>query len=543
MVRQSSAKAPFISSNLIGASILRTLVKLRYCLFGIFLFLAIRPCFSQDSPSPDHKKPRKKIWLGRLINSSYSELAPIISPNGKLLFFTMGKDHPLNIGDDHLQDCYYSKLLPSGMWSAPKNLGLPINSIGNDAISGVSADGRTLFIKNFTYNPTSGLCFARRDSSNKWTISPITIQQYSNSNALSSQCISVNRDYIVVSIERDDSFGKLDLYVCKVIDRSKNLYGPPQNLGVIINTFEDEFAPFLAADSKTLYFSSRGQKGYGEADVYMVKRLDDSWVNWTTPKNLGEDINTTGMDAYYSLPASGSEAYFSSSNGNNHLDLYKIPLYLDERPDPVMLLEGEVMNRRGEQVHALIVATDMEQNMELSSSESSEGLGEFSLILASGRRYRLSVSSPGYLPFSTEVDLTNFSEFSDTSITLILDSVAIGSTATLEDIFFDLNQATLRPESFYSLDKLADLMKANPSWVIRIEGHTDSLGTDELNMALSAERAKAVVSYLVSKGISSDRLEAQGYGPTVPVADNATPEGRQKNRRVEFRIINFSDKK
>ncbi|HET9137013.1 MAG TPA: OmpA family protein [Candidatus Kapabacteria bacterium] len=506
----------------------------------LILFLILSPtAYSQNENTS--KPKRNKISLGRLINSPYSELSPIISPNGKYLFFTMGRDNPLNIGDEHLQDCYVSKLLPSKVWSAPKNLGSPINSKGNDAISGVSPDGRTLFVKNFNYNQTSGLCFARLDTNNRWNISPITIQDYSNSNKLSSQCISVNGDYIIVSIEKPDGFGKLDLYVSKVVDRAKNIYGPLQNLLIVINTKEDEFAPFLAADGKTLYFSSRGRGGYGEADVFMAKRLDDTWINWTSPKNLGSDINTPGMDAYYSIPASGTEAYFSSSNGANHLDLYKIPLFEEERPDPVMLLQGEVMNRSGDMIHAQIVATDLEDNLEISRSESSEGLGQFSLVLSTGNKYRLSISATGYLPFSSEIDLTQFTKFADTSITIVLDSIAIGSVATIEDIFFDFNQSTLKSESYYSLDKLAQLLASNPRWVVSIEGYTDSIGSDELNKKLSLERAQAVVTYLIGKGIAERRLQSEGFGAANPVADNATEEGRRKNRRVEFRIIKFTE--
>ncbi|MBS1903092.1 MAG: OmpA family protein [Bacteroidetes bacterium] len=510
---------------------------MRYSVLISLLILGINTSFAQTTRHDDQAPKRKKINLGRLINGRYSELAPIIAPNGRYLFFTMGKEHPMNIGDDHLQDCYVSKLLPNGQWSVPKNLGFPINSSGNDAISGVSPDGRTLFIKNFAYNPTSGLCFAKIDSVGHWHINPITIEHYSNSSHLSSQCISVNGDYIIVSIEREDGFGTLDLYVCKVKDRNKNLYGEPQNLGPVINTPADEFAPFLAADGKTLYFSSRGRGGYGEADVYITKRLDDSWVNWSAPKNMGPDINTDGMDAYYSVPASGDLAYFSSMNGANQLDLYKISLLDDERPDPVMLLQGKVMNRAGDVIHALVVATDMMQNMEVASSESSEGLGEFSLILPAGRLYRLSVSAPGYLPYSMQMDETNAEQFSDTSITVLLDSIGVGSVATIEDIFFDFNMATLRPESNYSLDALAELLLRNAKWTVRIEGYTDSVGTVESNKKLSFLRAQAVSQYLINKGIKERRLSVEGFGPDDPVADNSTEEGRRKNRRVQFRIM------
>jgi outer membrane protein OmpA-like peptidoglycan-associated protein len=179
-------------------------------------------------------------------------------------------------------------------------------------------------------------------------------------------------------------------------------------------------------------------------------------------------------------------------------------------------------------------------NMEIGRSESSEGLGEFSLILPAGNVYRFSVTAPGYLPYSAEIRVPNTTQSSDTSITITLDSVGVGSVATIEDIYFDFNKATLKPESFFSLDGLADLLRKNTKWVVRIEGYTDSIGTIEFNKQLSLERAQSVVQYLVSKHIDMGRLEAVGFGPENPIADNDTEEGRQKNRRVQFRIVKFT---
>jgi outer membrane protein OmpA-like peptidoglycan-associated protein len=504
-------------------------------LFILFLLYLPTKSFAQEETG-EKRVIHKKQNLGKLINSQYSELAPIISPNGKFLFFTMGIGNPANTGEEHLQDCYVSTL-NHGNWGKPKNLGLPINSAGNDAISGVSPDSKVLFVKNFFYNHVSGLCFAQRDSTGKWHIDPITIENYSNSNPFSSQCISASGEYIILSAEMPDSYGALDLYVCKLKDRKKNIYGPPQNLGPVINTRENDFAPFIATDSKTLYYSTSGKEGNGSADVFITKRLDDSWVNWTAPKGLGPEINTAGMDAYYSIPASGDVAYFSSSNGANQLDLYKIELPEDERPAPVTLLSGRVTNKSGQVLNAQVISLDVETNKEIARSSTSEISENFMMVLPAGEHYRFNVTAPGYLPYSDEIDLRVQSGFSEPFVEIILDSIAIGSTTTIGDIFFDFNKATLKPESFYSLDKLVDFLKINPSLIVEIQGHTDSIGTVEFNKKLSLDRANAVVEYLKSKGISESRLKAEGFGSADPVSENASEEGRRKNRRVAFRIV------
>jgi outer membrane protein OmpA-like peptidoglycan-associated protein/Tol biopolymer transport system component len=478
----------------------------------------------------------KKANLGKEINSEYSELSPIISPDGKLLFFTMGVGNPANLGADHLQDGYVSRRTQSGGWSQPINLGLPINSAGNDAISGVSADGSVLFIKNFDYNRVNGLCFAKRTAAG-WKIDSITIDNYSNSNTLASQCISPDAKFIVYSAESIEGYGGLDLYVTRQIDASTNHYGTPENLGPVINTAKDDFAPFLASDGQSLYFSSRGHGGYGDADVFVSKRLDDSWVNWTAPKNLGPEINTQGMDAYYSIPASGDIAYYSSSNGTNHMDLYIVSLSDDIRPNPVILVTGKVVNQKGAPLEAAITYTRLLTDTSAAATYSSSLTGHFAVVLPFGYEYALRVESPGYLPYSDNLDLREATMYRELSSVIVLDSIAIGSTITLRNIFFDLDKSTLRPESHFELDRLVELLKHHPKWAVQIEGHTDTLGMEEHNRVLSKSRAEAVAQYLTSKDIDAKRMTSIGLGSSQPVAPNDTEDGRQRNRRVVFRVL------
>ncbi|MEP7234138.1 MAG: hypothetical protein ABI778_02470, partial [Ignavibacteriota bacterium] len=441
----------------------RFILTFSIVLFCLQSFLPNRSCSQSETPTPvtNHKKQN----LGKVLNSPYSELAPIISPNGKILFFTMGIGHPSNQGDQHLQDCYVS-VFQNGHWGAPKNLGLPINTTGNDAISGVSPDGKVLFIKNFNYNHVSGLCFASIDSFRKWKIDPIYIENYSNDNQFSSQCIAANGDYIILSAEAKGGYGGLDLYVSRLKDRKKNLYSAPENLGPVVNTSSDDFAPFLASDGKTLYFSTSGRGGLGAADVFITKRLDNSWVNWSAPQNMGPEINTPGMDAYYSIPASGDVAYFSSSNGSMQLDLYKIALSEESRPSAVTLLSGKVKNRSGKVLNAQIYCSDIVGDAEIARSSTTEDAETFSLVLPAGKHYRFNVESPGYLPYSDEIDLSSQSGFAEPFMEIVLDSIAIGSVTTIGDIFFEFNKSSLIPESFYSLNKLADLLKINSKWIV-----------------------------------------------------------------------------
>ena len=556
-VRQSSAKAPFISSILIGASSnFRRLLPFRALVVSdrlplrrlLFLFLCLIVSASITALAfSQKKKPRtivyKKEHLGAKVNSTYNELLPIIAPNGKYLYFTMGRGNPRNTGDEKYQDIYVSSLLSDGTWSFPKNVGPTFNSIADDAVSGVSPDGSVLFIKNYAYNRTNGLCFAKRTADNQWKIDSIVIENYYNINPLLSQSISINGNYIILSVERSDGYGGLDLYVSKLKDRKKNLYSEPQNLGPVINTAKNEIAPFIASDGQTLYFSSDGLPGEGGGDVFITKRFDDSWVNWGYPVNMGPEINTPGMDAYYSVPASGDRAYFSSSNGNNLLDLFSIPLKDYQRPKPVMFMSGTVTSRSGTPIRASIICTNLSNNNEIATAESLQDDGTFSLIAPVGDHYRIRAEAPGFLSFSDDLDLSKQSGFSEPTFDIVLDSIVVGSKVILGDIFFDFNSSTLQEASFYTLDKQAAFLLDSKDISLEIEGHTDSLGGDEYNKELSQRRADAVKSYLVSKGIASERLTTIGFGSEQPISDNETEDGRRMNRRVVFCITRIDIQK
>jgi OOP family OmpA-OmpF porin len=549
-VRQSSAKAPFISSILIGASsYIRRLLPFRALVVSdrlhfrwplFFFFCLIVSASISPSAFSQKKKTRaivyKKEHLGYKINSTYNEMLPIISPNGKYLYFTMGRGNPRNIGDIKYQDIYVSTLSNEGIWSFPKNLGTTFNSVYDDAISGVSPDGKMLFIKNTSRNSTNGLCFARHISEDKWQIDSITIENYYRLSPPTSETITINGNYIILSIERSDGYGGLDLYVSKIKDRKKNLYSEPQNLGPVINTAKNEIAPFIASDGQTLYFSSDGLPGEGGGDVFITKRFDDSWVNWGYPVNMGPEINTPGMDAYYSVPASGDKAYFSSSNGNNLLDLFSIPLKDYQRPKPVMFMSGTVKSRSGTPIRATIMCTNLSENSEIATAESLQEDGTFSLIAPVGDHYRIRAEAPGFLSFSDDLDLSKQSGFSEPAFDIVLDSIIVGSKVILGDIFFDFNSSTLQEASFYTLDKQATFLVDAKDISLEIEGHTDSLGGDEYNKELSQRRADAVKMYLVEKGIDRSRLTTRGFGSEQPISDNETEEGRRMNRRVVFRI-------
>jgi outer membrane protein OmpA-like peptidoglycan-associated protein len=273
--------------------------------------------------------------LGSNVNSEYYDHLPLISPDGSLLYFTRkltdeSKSRAFN------DDIYVSQVLPTGKFSKAENIGPPLNTADNNFACFISSDNNRLYVANKyiknTYN-FDGLSVSNKQKDGSWSKpKPLDIPDIYNKNEFAHYCMNLEENVVLMALQRDDSYGDLDLYVSKKY--SDGSWTKPKNLGSTINTIGAEGSVFLAADGKTLYFSSTGHPGFGSYDMFMSKRLDDTWTNWSKPLNLGDKINTDEMDIYYTIPAAGDYAYFSSGLtmfGNN--DLYRIKLPKEARPE------------------------------------------------------------------------------------------------------------------------------------------------------------------------------------------------------------------
>lgn len=295
--------------------------------------------------------------LGRLVNSKYSERLPIISPDGSTLYFTR-KYHPENIGEENKDDIWVAQNTYDDAWERVQNIGEPLNNDLHNFVIAVSPDNSRLYVASaYKRGEKDGVAFAKRRG-NSWS-KPVTlnIKNMYNKSRFAGYHVSMNGNILLMAVERDDTKGDRDLYVS--FRKGENEWSEPKNLGSIVNSVGMESSVFLAADNRTIYFSSNGFAGYGGLDMYMSRRLDDSWENWSEPKNLGRDINTPGNDYNYTIPASGDYAYFSSdymSNGQS--DLFRIRLPKEARPDPVMLIDNDIVEDFEEELDGDIVVVN-----------------------------------------------------------------------------------------------------------------------------------------------------------------------------------------
>jgi len=286
----------------------------------------------------------KKENLGPRINSQYSERLPIISPDGSTLYFTR-KYHPENLGKDNKDDIWMAKRMPGGGWSDPKNVGEPLNDKEHNFVIAVNPSGRNVYLGNDYKQEGRDRDGVSTSSENgeTWTKpKTLKIDDMYNDSEFAGYHVSVDERVMLLAVRRDDGRGNRDIYVS--FKQGQNKWTKPKNLGPIINTPGMESSVFLAADMKTMYFASSGHNGYGGLDMFVAKRLDNSWTKWSKPKNLGPKINTPGNDFNYTIPAAGDYAYFSSDyNSYGQSDLFKIKLPKEARPDPVQLIKGRLI--------------------------------------------------------------------------------------------------------------------------------------------------------------------------------------------------------
>ena len=475
--------------------------------------------------------------LGDVINSPTDDLAPVISYDNKTLYFTR-QNHPLNMAPIDNQDAWFSTQGADGKFSAAQGVPAPINNAQNNSVAGITPDGQTLLVLN-VYNPdgtmSTGVSLARKEGESWGLPKKIEIKNFYNKNRYGEYNLSASGKILLMTIQRDNGYGSKDVHVS--FRQEDGSWSEPKNLGPTINTAESETSSFLAADEKTLYYSTNGFPGYGRNDVFVTQRLDDTWEKWSEPQNLGPDLNTPQWDAYYTFTADGSYVYFVSGGRNGSSDIYRKKLPEGARPDPVVIIKGKVLDAKTKlPLAASISYQNLLTTKNLGYANSNSIDGQYSIVLQAGSKYEFLADAANYYPISDNIDLSKLHEFREITRDLYLAPIETGLAIRLNNLFFDFNKSELKKESFGELNRLVELLKKNPTMKIEISGHTDNVGTDAYNNPLSIKRAQAVSAFLTSKGIEATRISAKGYGKTKPLQAGDSEEARKLNRRVEFTI-------
>ncbi len=470
----------------------------------------------------------------------YSEILPIVSPDGKRMFFSR-REHPENAGglDDRV-DIWYTDWETTG-WGEPKHIKTYLNNPSFNFISSISGDGKTIVLGNtygFDGRMLPGPSYSEQKGVAFWTFpKKLFIRNFDNEDHSYNFNLSRDGKILLMSVEKNGTLGDRDIFVSFKVPYS-NEWTTPKNLGKVINTGSLEMTPYLAEDNKTLFFSSNGMGGFGDQDVFISYRQDDTWTNWTTPQNLGEVINTESSDAYFALTPDENNAYFAVGAETPNSDIYTVRFLTKEEREQKekeaaeMLVSGCVVDREtNENIPGATVAISGGEMEAIDVTVDENGC--YQVRLQKGFDYSFNASAENYQPAAYTVSIP-VSQDSTMERNLPLDPLSL--TITLQNVYFDFGKSTLRPESKEELDRAYEVLSKRPNVDIVVEGHTDNRSSWAFNKRLSEARARRVMEYLINKGIAASRLSSIGYSYDRPVAPNTTDEGRQRNRRVELRL-------
>ena len=509
------------------------------------------------------------------INSTYDEFNPMLSPDGTTLYVTR-RGHASNIaGVIDQGDIWYARSTQEG-WTPLIHAGDVINHQGLNGVVGFSADGQRMYLLNYFDSDGNGGGNLRQGISvsslvgGEWTKPErLSIKFFQNNSSHLSATISKDEKILIISMASFTTEGNEDLYVS--FKKENGEWTQPKGLGNTVNTFAEEWTPFLASDNRTLYFASNGFEGFGSRDIYMTKRNEGSWINWSTPVNLGETINTEGVELGFYVPLNSKEAYFSTTQNSEGMgDIFRYPLadqFLDRADDQTIIVQVkendkslideesatemvvmnfEVIDARTERPissDADVVMT-FGPDQEIFNTRSLEGSRQFMKAFEVGTQVQVNIKAEGYLDYNStfEVKATAIAsgdEFGSAAERFMLTRKEVGTSMKIDNVLFMRGSASFSNAEVAEgeINKLIELMKNNPQMQIRLEGHTDNRGDARILKSLSEERVKTVRRYMVSQGVDKSRIDIVGYGGERPIAANDTPTSREINRRVEFVII------
>ncbi len=508
--------------------------------------------------APDEYLQKARLDSG--VNSRGAEFRPIISADSQTLYFTRNRGEEAGG-----EDIYYSTL-ERRRWQTADNVGPPISTPSHEMMLGISADNTKMTLMgNYPGSFGRGDIFYAEKGKKCWSEikhypAPINTEYFDSDAMLPADGRSIlfvsDRPGNIGPFKPKETLfhgsyaGNTDIYVFTETAEGE---GKLINLGPTINTPHAEYSPFLHPDGRTLYFSSEGHYGLGGLDVFVATRLSpSSWTEWSEPVNLGKEINGPYNDWGFQITTEGDLAYYataekksdcwegditSSRTGCGPSDIYSTQLPAAARPKVAVIVSGKVMDPDKNPLEAEIVWNDLTLDKSAGIAKSHPDSGEYLIVLPAGHKYGYSAEKEGYMGASATLDFTDITTFTEYKHDIILypfdKLIKEKITLKMNNIFFDFDKATLRPESYHELNRWVDVFKKNPELKAEIHGHTCWIGTEAYNQSLSERRATAVVNYLVEQGVAASRLTRKGFGETSPIASNETQAGREQNRRVE----------
>jgi len=454
--------------------------------------------------------------------TEYDEYFPSFSADTTELIYTVKKD-----GED---ENFYFSSFKNNNWEVPEKMDYPTNTLYNEGAYSLSADGKELYFASCNRLDGYGRCDIYYSELNDsiWS-DPINLGPNVNSKYWESQpSISSNKDLLFFSSNREGGIGKRDIWVSKRLGKVE--WSEPFNLGDKVNTEKDEITPFIFADSKTLYFASKGHVGLGGFDIFVSSIDSDGYFSQT--KNLGYPINTWSDESSLIVSKNYNYGFFSSDRVNNeNLDLFYFIFPEVLKTNKIIEFGGFVIDRISYDYLPNCKLSFFDLNGKNIGNTFSQSDGSFLFNFFETDSLLVHIDSKDHIYFSDEVSL-NYKSKKNTQF--ILDRKIKGKKIILENILYEIDDFSLKPSSFFEINRLAMHLKRNKNTKIKIAGHTDNTGSEKYNLDLSKKRAKSVYNKLIEFGVNKDQLSYIGFGFSQPINNNKTDSGRSKNRRTEI---------
>ncbi len=544
-----------------------------YCLFPylclmIFRFVLILlfalPGIAQSQDFILEKLPEP-------INSVFDEITPVPSRDGNTLFFTrvgfpdFCKSLVVDSVDQStlLSPEEYQKLLVqvySGMSGQPVNnpdrstynqdvwiaegdsTGFqrishpcaPLNNAFPNSMVTITPDPNAFYVINqFTRSGeiSRGFSLIRRTTDSiGWSFpQPVTIKDYYTITSDVNLTMSFDGQVLILAAARGDS-KEMDLYAC--FREGDHLWSVPQHLGPVINSDRRELTPFLSEDNSTLFFASNRINSLGGNDIFMSKRLDDTWTNWSEPERLVVPINSIFDESQPYFNMSSGFLYFTSKRDGNS-DIFRIQI-ASPQPTEITVI-GRVLNWKTRKLIPNATVYYTADNIRENNVAASDGT--FRIKIPKGVKFNIWAEKPAFSGAKQELFFRrDYYYFPEYYVDVYLEPLEVNAKIELRPIFFQQSKATILEDSYAELDRLATVLLETPNMHIRVEGHTDNVGKAEDLLQLSEDRAIAIKVFLIKQGVTPDRVQAIGLGPKFPINDNSTDELRSVNRRVEVII-------
>lgn len=460
-----------------------------------------------------------------------NEYAIAVSADDKNIYFC-GRDRKDNIGGE---DIFYSQKTKNG-WADAKKISDLNTAIGNEAPLNISVDGTKMILFK------SGQLCESNKTADGWSEPEFFSGNINISDWQADAMITGDGKAMIFAAKKKTNRelkASINIYVSELNENGE--WKTPIELGPAINTPFDDRSPFLHPDMKTLYFCSEGHATLGGLDVFKSTRLSEtSWTEWSEPENIGKEINTIGNDCWYKISTDGKTAYFSKSDAEGLQDLYWLNLPKHMRPNMVATISGQLKDKNNNPISAEIHWEDLETGKEIGQSKTDPATGNYYIVLPLGKIYGYYVNDENYFPISDNIDLREGEQAvaveNNIQIVSYKQMIDDGLAIPVNNLFFNTNEDKLLSYSLPELRRVSEIIKKN-NLKVELSGHTDNVGDNASNQDLSERRAESVKHFLIENNCEEKLITTVGYGSTKPVATNNTPEGRQKNRRVELRFI------